>query len=467
MINDLGLTMPIKVRLLAVLMACGFLAGCGEYCLYQGACLEPEFFSLDPSPVQVDLTSPSKKEASRVRAELRIPRSYIVRADGYSSRKGSLPDQIATQGIAIRFIDSGEAWTVASKKLGDQQMRWREYQVSLRSIANPNGRTDRQASLAGYGHIRQPDRYEGLIHYSGSSEIFVGDASDLFESISCSEAANPNWFCTYEIDIGDTIAVSAKFADFRLHGGRAYANQRAQFVRELVCKLTDCESEDVRRGRLVARPFIGDQKRSVCIARELPQKTVALGLPANVRSSFPAAVTQQALWRLRVPAYFSVQETWPRTDAGGSLFGALLYPEMVPSAPIEGELRNAWLTIPAGDQERAAFLVASTDTPCLASAELSLEELARRTIHFQLRAPADYPISAEISSPSQCANLRGASRHYCFVRFLRDGWHVEISFGSHWRGDVETIRNQVSSWLDRVTLGRDPLPIISPASADK
>lgn len=39
----------IKVRLLAVLTVCGSLAGCGDYWFYQGACFEPEFFSVDPS----------------------------------------------------------------------------------------------------------------------------------------------------------------------------------------------------------------------------------------------------------------------------------------------------------------------------------------------------------------------------------------------------------------------------------
>ena len=459
--------MLIKVRLAAVLIACGFLAGCGEYCLYQGACLEPDFFSLDPSPVQVDLTSPNPKAASKVLAQLRIPRSYIVRADNYSSRKGPLPDQIATQGIAIRFVDNGEAWTVASKKPDERQWRWREYQVSLRANANPNGRTDRQANLAGYGRIRQSDRYEGLTHFSGSGEIFVGDASDSFESISCHEELKPSWFCTYEIDVGDTITVSAKFVDFRLHGGRAYANQRAQFVREFVCKFTDCEPDEARRRRLAARPFIGDQKRNVCIARDLPQKTVALGLAANVQSTFPPAVTQQTFWRLQVPIYFREQDAWPRSDASSSLFGAVLFPEMVPSAPIEGELRNAWLTVPVSDQERAAFLTVPENIPCLAHAELSLEDLAQRTIHLQLRRPDGYPMTTEIAPPSQCANKPGASRHFCSVRFLRDGWHVDISFGSQWRSDAERIRDQVNSWLDQVTLSRDPVPAASPASSDK
>ena len=458
--------MLIKVRLLAVLIACGFVAGCGEVCVYQGACLEPDFFSLDSAPVQVDFTSPNLREAAKTLAHLRIPRSYIVRAENYSIRKGPLPDHIATPALAVRFIDSGEAWTMASMKLGDYQLRPREYYVWLRANANPNGRIDRQATIAGYGSVRQPDRYEGLVHFSGGKEVYVGDASDSFESISCFQQLNPQWFCTYQIEIGEEFSVSATFLDFRMHGGRAYANERARFVREFVCKFTDCELDEMRRSRLATRPFIGDQKRNVCIARELPQKIVTLGLLANLQSTFPSAVMQRIFWRLRVPDYFREQDAWPRTDASSGLFGAVLFPEMVPSAPIEGELRKAWLTIPVPDQERPAFMVAPTETPCLAHAELSLEELAQRTVHFHLRRPDTYPVSAEITPPSQCAASLGASRYLCSVRFLRDGWHVNISFGSQ-GSDVERIRDQVNSWLDRVTLSRDPVPVAAPALMDK
>jgi len=36
-------------RRFKITSVCGALAGCGDYCLYQGACLEPDFFSVDPS----------------------------------------------------------------------------------------------------------------------------------------------------------------------------------------------------------------------------------------------------------------------------------------------------------------------------------------------------------------------------------------------------------------------------------
>jgi hypothetical protein len=463
---------PFRVHRLA-LLACCLVAGCGDYCLYQGACIDPDHFSLDPTPIQVDLTLANRKPAGQDFAKLTVPRSYVVFANNYGSLKGPLPEHFATDQIAIRFVDGGEAWNVTvdreSRSMGrtqaEKKLRSGEYRVSLHANANPNSRTDRQADIAGYGNVRQPDRFEGLVHFSGGSqEIYVGEASDSFESIRCFRELNPSWFCTYQVDLGDMISASATFLDFRLHGGRAYANLRAQFVREIVCRFTDCEADEARRGRLATRPFIGDQRRSVCIQRETPQKIVAVGLETNVRSTFPPAATQQTFWRLRVPAYFAVEDAWPRTDASRSLSGFMLYPEMVPSDPIQQGLRRAWLTVPVGDEERPAFSIAPADTPCLTYAELSLEELAERTVHIRLRPPADYPQTAQNEPTTEC-DRPNASPHFCFMTFLRDGWNVDISFRSKWRSDVDRIRDQVNSYLDQITLSRDPVPVISPTPA--
>jgi hypothetical protein len=432
----------------ALLVAC-FIGGCGESCLTQGACIEPEHVSLDPTPLRIDLTSPKADEVGRVVGKLRIPRSYVVLAANHGSRKGALPEHVFTPHIEIRFVEGGDAWNIAvdrkaksvGRAMAEKSLRPEEYRVSLRANANPNVRTDRQASIAGYGRFRQPDRYDGLAHFSGSDETFIGEASDAFESIRCHEHAHQSMFCTYEIDIGDTVSLSAMFLDFRLHGGRAYANQRAGFVREVVCRFTDCEADEARRRRLAERPFIGDQKRNVCIAREISQKIVTAGRR-----------------RLLVPAYFSTQDTW-RPETGQSLSGSVLFPEMVPAAPIEAELRRAWLTVPVGDEERPAFSTFPTDVPCLAYAKLSLEDLAQRTLHLRLRSPADDPQTAE-SVPALECRRPGASEHFCFMQVRRDGWHVDISFGSKWRSKAESIRERVSSYLDRIALSQDPAPVV-------
>jgi hypothetical protein len=466
------LAVPFRVHRFA-LLACCLVAGCGDYCLYQGACIDPDHFSLDPSPIQVDLTLANRKTAGQNFAKLRVPRSYVVFGNNYGSLKGPLPEQFATNQIAIRFVDGGEAWNVAvdreSRSMGrtqaEKNLRSGEYRVSLHANANPNSQTDRQADIAGYGNVRQPDRYDGLIHFSGGSqEIYVGEASDSFESISCFRELNPSWFCTYQVDLGDMISASATFLDFRLHGGRAYANLRAQFVRVIVCRSTDCEADEARRQVDGAPVHRRPETKRVHPAGDCTENC-RRGTRDQRALAFPPAATQQTFWRLRVPAYFAAEDAWPRTDASRSLSGFMLYPEMVPSDPIQQGLRRAWLTVPVGDEERPAFSIAPADTPCLTNAELSLEELAERTIHIRLRPPADYPQTAQNEPILECGTRPCASPHFCFMEFLRDGWHVDISFRSKWQRDVDRIRDQVNSYLDQITLSRDPVPVISPTPA--
>jgi len=455
------------LRLPAILVACCLAAGCGD-CLYRGHCTDPDHFSVDPTPLQIDLKR-EKPGSTRTDAfaQLRVPRSYVVFANHHDSRKGPLPERFATNHFAIKFIEGGEAWNVAfdrlrkikGSELADRELRPNAYRVYLGANANPNWRTDHQASLASDG-VRQPAGYEGLIHYSGGQEVYVGDPSDAFTSIKCSKPSHPGVFCTYSIPITEKISANATFVDFRRHGGREYANRRARFIRETVCKFTDCDANEPDSGIAAARPYIGDQKRSVCIARDIPQKIVTMGLETNVASEMPAAVTQQTFWRLRVPAYFHAQDAWPRTSASRILLGAVLYPEMVPAAQIDGELRQEWLTVPVDDDERPAFLPAPRNTPCLVHAEISFEELAERKIYITVRPPGDYPQTFTAISTPRCGEA-GMSHHICVIHPLLDGWHVDVSFRSKWRDAADDIRERVKSYLDRITLSRDPVPVAS------
>ena len=242
--------MPFNFRLAAILLACSLLAGCGEVCVFRWACVASDHFSLDPTPLQIDLTT---KDAPQASVKLRMPRSFVRFANNYSSRQGPLPQHFASDHIAIRFVGDGEAWSVAFARVGTldpEKLRAEEYGVALYPVRSPRRRTEREASWAQGGHVRQPAAYDGLVQYSGANEVFLGDASDLFEQISCSRQAHPSWFCTYEIDITDGVFAVASFLDFRMHGGRAYANQRARAVREVVCRFTDCETEQARRNRI-------------------------------------------------------------------------------------------------------------------------------------------------------------------------------------------------------------------------
>ncbi|SCC81399.1 hypothetical protein [Saliniramus fredricksonii] len=197
--------------------------------------------SFDPSPVTVLF-----RYSDGVR-ELRIPRQYIVIASGdFSSRDGPIPDQIDTHAVtlAIAYPD-GEAWTIATRdyirehgtsaRMVGAEMRYEFNKVVVRRSGPVDYRT------RSYGSERaERDAETGLLSFTqGKSNIrFIGDESDYFGDIDCSQALNPRWLCDYRAHITHNIAITASFVDFRLHGGREFANQRMRFIRETVCTFT-------------------------------------------------------------------------------------------------------------------------------------------------------------------------------------------------------------------------------------
>jgi hypothetical protein len=58
---------------------------------------------------------------------------------------------------------------------------------------------------------------------------------DEFVKIGCFPEVSPKAFCTIDMRIGANLAAHVTFADFRPHGGRAFANARARKLRETVC----------------------------------------------------------------------------------------------------------------------------------------------------------------------------------------------------------------------------------------
>jgi|GEM_PF-3216176 len=461
-----------------------------------------DYFSLDSSPVHVDFT----QAKSRWKVELNIPRKYIVFANiPRQNPRTPLPDNIATNHINIAFSDpDGEAWNeVVAKRAADlgiapefaaKQLRPQQYIVRLNVVTNPNRRAAHQAGIA--MHERQRDRYQGLIHYKFiSNDIYVGDESDDFESISCFGQLNPIYFCTYTIEISSDIVASASFLDFRLHGGRAYANKRANFLREVVCRFTDeCKKSSVRLSR-----FIGDQKIRVCTKYELPSKEVAIGFSRNITPNMPIYKTRpewfeevkDLFWRLRIPSHFSTSRSFDRPDITvAEASGFFLYPQFVPSAPISARLR--W--------ELGASAPSEEPPPreCTEYMELSLEEMAERDIQIKLTAPVHRSSEyGSLSTPQQkcagqtrvperdfdvfiaCKTDSGSVRFWgpdetyprlscpifssgsgnCTLAYERDGWPVWISFREVRKSDWRTILEGANAFLDKATISRDVIRI--------
>jgi hypothetical protein len=301
-----------------------------------------------------------------------------------------------------------------------------------------------------------------MLRYKDGSDLYVGGPSDSFEAIRCNYTSHTLSYCSYSVEITDRIWARANFLDFRLHGGRAYANQRARFLREVICRFVEgCEPQAAGNGA-ASIPFIGDQKRRVCTERNRAQKEIVIGLTPNVQSSLPNVKkdagwfkrVESLAWRLRVPEtpLKETEQAWLRPGVSRTFSHSLLYPEMVPSGPIHDELRSAWSIVPRYEEPIAA---------CTEYADTSFEELAARRLFLEVIAPDQYPEVADRAPRLDCgAAVNALPPKPCILRFQRDGWRVSLTFRSQFASEADAIRDKVSAYLDRITLSRDTVPTI-------
>ena len=209
------------------------------------------FSSLDMTPVQISLVHEVAGKANF--PELMVPRAYVYYVSGFLPGQGPLPSQLSTKDVWLMFADgTGEAWTVAVAERARRdgidtitaahRMRAEETTVQIGPSTNPDyADAARDVSMA--APHRQDDSFEGLAHYRGVSSYsyYVGESSDEFSSARCEGRLNPVFECSYSMSITEGVVAQVDFVDFRLYGGRAYANRRLRFVREVVCRyLTRC-----------------------------------------------------------------------------------------------------------------------------------------------------------------------------------------------------------------------------------
>jgi len=215
------------------------------------------YYSTDPTPIEVTVRRLGNPDLSQ-RAMLRIPRAYVVFADGYRPHETpTLPDAIetGTLGVALTYPD-GMALSVHAAKLqaerqmgrtaADSALRSQQYSARLHYIRpgvpwedRARGRIEktgeRVGTFDGLEHFRKPRRdwYRGR------------PGGDQFVSIDCAPAqeALPVHFCRTVMRISRDLVADVHFVDFRLHGGRVFANERALAFRKSICRfvLSPCE----------------------------------------------------------------------------------------------------------------------------------------------------------------------------------------------------------------------------------
>lgn len=212
------------------------------------------FSSLDMTPIRISLVNEVAGKANF--PDLVVPRAYINFVNGFLPGQGRLPSQLSSNDVTLMFVDgTGEAWTVAvaararrdgiDSATAGHRMRAEETTVEIRPSRVPNAvyADATRADVTRSAPKRQDDDFEGLAHYRGvaSYSNYIGDPGDEFFSVQCEGRLNPVYQCTYTMSITEGIVGSATFVDFRLYGGRAYANRRVRFAREVACRyLTRC-----------------------------------------------------------------------------------------------------------------------------------------------------------------------------------------------------------------------------------
>lgn len=211
------------------------------------------FSSLDMTPIRISLVHKVAGKADV--PDLVVPRAYVYWVSNFPTSQGPLPSQFSSDDVELKFVDgTGEAWTVAAAEralregidaeTAAHRMRAEETMVQIHPSSTPTAAfADAQRNVMGAAPHRQDDSFEGLAHYRGVSNwsYYVGESSDEFFSARCEGRLHPVYLCNYSMSITEGVVAHVAFVDFRLYGGRAYANRRLRFVREVVCRyLTRC-----------------------------------------------------------------------------------------------------------------------------------------------------------------------------------------------------------------------------------
>lgn len=180
---------------------------------------------------------------AHVKPVLSVPRAYINFAVGYEQpRYPTLPAAIETRGIKVSLrLSSGRPHaSVSAATIGKEQAGEIRYDLAF---VNISATTDAPRTIEAYRVARQKFREPELAGLSvwtadkgpyRAMEYFPSVAGSSFYGIACNNTGYKNQFCTYEIEICPHVVASAKFIDFRFHGGTKFAEDRAKSIRKTV-----------------------------------------------------------------------------------------------------------------------------------------------------------------------------------------------------------------------------------------
>lgn len=202
-------------------------------------------FSRDPTPMRIVFTHPEATTGSF--PALVIPRAYVFYALDPPDVSAPLGPVVEVTQVGLNFMDgSGEPYSTAfvayrgKHGLGEDRaaadLRPQVYDVRLSATTNPDQGRDLRAGRDFAWGAR--DDFEGLkgIRGLGTATYYIGADTDEFWTAKCYNPANPVFLCSFDFLITPGISAVITFSDFRVRGGRAEANRRLRFAREVVCR---------------------------------------------------------------------------------------------------------------------------------------------------------------------------------------------------------------------------------------
>lgn len=175
-----------------------------------------------------------------------IPRSYVIFAVGYTEEKyPQLPQVINTHHLKVSIRLSTGLPHVASPEGSNDDIRLDLAHIDIQSALD--------VATAENRHRQSDQKYQqpslpGLTVWKNSHHPYAGyifypqqkDAS--FTSISCYQTSGERVYCQYNITICPHIMATARFVDFRYHGGIEFAEQKSRVIRKLVQSwVKDCK----------------------------------------------------------------------------------------------------------------------------------------------------------------------------------------------------------------------------------
>ena len=222
---------------------------------------EAYYFSTDMTPITVhfvrnrDAFTPETARRQPVIATARIPRAYVIFASPYRQPDYPvLPDEIWVTQLDIVLVDpEGEPYSLIWTRLRDEGLSYSDATGHLRPLRS---HVRLNASTMEYATTLTPhEAAAGQVESSidGVSEFRHSDSGPVFfrfpengsiRIIECAmnvERSHPSFFCSYQIRLSADVIASAHFIDFRLHGGRDFANERIANIREALCGFVTCD----------------------------------------------------------------------------------------------------------------------------------------------------------------------------------------------------------------------------------